>query len=271
MPEAATELHADRRYTIAICKGAGLVSETRQLMENWRPGECVDSFVRRVLEEDLLGRFTAYRSKDIVRRVFANRFLLPTDRPARLLKRIIEGGLPNKTFTEMLFLFACRADALIYDFTSDWYWEAIRRGRTKLSMSDVRAFFAEAVADGRIPGAWSEAVQIKIARGLLGILRDVGYLREERRGVQERDIIPYHMSGEGVACLARELSDSGLSDSALCEHADWKLFGLNREAVIDRLDRLGEERGLIIQRAGSVVSITWRVKSMKELIDVLAG
>jgi hypothetical protein len=109
MLESNAESRMDRRYTIAICKGAGLVDETRQLINHWRPGEEVKGFVRRVQEEDLLGRYTAYRARDIARRVFARRFLIPSDRPARILKRMVDRGLPHKTFTEMLFLFACRA------------------------------------------------------------------------------------------------------------------------------------------------------------------
>lgn len=57
----------DRRYTIAISKGAGLVDETRQLINHWRPGEEVRTFVQRVQEEDLLGRYTAYRAHDVAR------------------------------------------------------------------------------------------------------------------------------------------------------------------------------------------------------------
>jgi len=91
-----------------------------------------------------------------------------------------------------------------------------------------------------------------------------------RRNQQGHEIVPYDMSDEGVACLARELHDSGVSDSTLSQHMDWRLFGLSCEHVHERLDKLREERGQLIQRAGSVVSITWRVKSMEELIDVLA-
>ena len=67
----------------------------------------MNAFVQRVQAEDLPGRYTAYRAHDIARRVFARRFLIPSDRPARMLKGIVDRGLPRKTFTEMLFLFAC--------------------------------------------------------------------------------------------------------------------------------------------------------------------
>jgi Putative inner membrane protein (DUF1819) len=131
------------------------------------------------------------------------------------------------------------------------------------------AFLADA-ARGDIPHPWSDQVQVKIARGLLAMLRDVGLLREQRRGQQEREIIPFRMSDIGVACFARYLHEAGLSDSALCGHSDWGLFGLGRQGTIERLDGLGEDKGLIVQRAGSVVSITWRVQSIEELLDVLA-
>ena len=98
--------------------------------------------------EDLLGRYTAYRARDVVRRVFARRFLIPSDRPARMLKGIVDRGLPRKTFTEMLFLFACRADDLLYDFTIQSYWEAVQRGRTRLTAADALAFFADTLSRG---------------------------------------------------------------------------------------------------------------------------
>ena len=80
MAEFNPESRVDRRYTIAICKGSALVDETRQLVKHWKPGEGVQAFVQRVQEEDLLGRYTAYRARDIARRVFARRFLIPSDR-----------------------------------------------------------------------------------------------------------------------------------------------------------------------------------------------
>jgi hypothetical protein len=78
------------------------------------------------------------------------------------------------------------------------------------------------------------------------------------------------MSDEGAAILARELNESGVTDSSLCNHPDWGLFGMTPSEVAERLDGLGEHRGVIVQRAGSVVHFTWVAKSIEELIDVLA-
>lgn len=258
----------ERKYTTAISKGAAMVDETRRLLSTWRTEEDLDTFAARVQSAGVLGNATAYRTRDAVRRVFAPRFLRPTDKPARLLKHVLQAGLPKKSFTELLFLYAARNDPLIYDFTCREYWPAARRGRTVLDVETALNFFSEARMDGRLDSQWSDNVAVRIARCLLAMLRDVGFLRESHRG--RKEIVDYRMSDEGMAVLARELHESGVTDAALCSHPDWGLFGMSESEVLDRLDGLGEHRGLIVQRAGSVVRMTWYVKSIEELVDVLA-
>ena len=260
--------YVQRKYSTAISKGAGMVEETRRLLEYWRPGEPLDDFARRVQMEGLLGNATAYRTRDIVRRVFAPRLLRPTDKPARILRHLLRAGLPGRVYTELLFVFTARQDPLVYDFTIREYWAAVRRGRPVMDMDPMVSFLSEAHYDGRLDNQWSEKVSVRIARCVLGLLRDVGFLREVVRG--RREIVNYRMSDEGAAILARELNEAGVTDSSLCNHPDWGLFGMTPSEVVERLDAIGEHRGVIVQRAGSVVHFTWVVKSIEELIDVLA-
>jgi hypothetical protein len=265
-----TTIHRDvqSKYSTAISKGAGMIEETRRLLEHWRPGEPLDDFTRRVQDEGLLGNSTAYRTRDVVRRVFAPRFLRPTDKPGRILQRVLSSGMLGRVFTELLFVFTARQDPLVYDFTVRGYWPAVRRGRPVLDTDLMLSFLSEAHYDGRLDNQWSEKVSVRIARCVLGLLRDVGFLREVVRG--RREIVNYRISDEGAAVLARELHESGVTDSSLCNHPDWGLFGMTPSEVVERLDGLGERRGVIVQRAGSVVHFTWVVKSIEELIDVLA-
>lgn len=257
-----------RKYSTAISKGAGMIEETRRLLEQWRPDEPLDDFTRRVQAEGLLGNSTAYRTRDVVRRVFAPRFLRPSDKPARILQRVLASGPPGRVFTELLFVFAARQDPLVYDFPIREYWPAARRGRPVMDPDPMLSFLSVAHSDGRLDNAWSENVAVRVARGVLGLLRDVGFLREVVRG--RREIVNYRMSDEGAAILARELNEAGVTDSSLCNHPDWGLFGMTPSEVVERLDGIGEHRGVIVQRAGSVVHFTWVVKSIEELIDVLA-
>jgi hypothetical protein len=256
-------------YTTAISKGAAMLEETRRLLECWDPEESLDDFAMRVHKEGLLGNATAYRTKDIVKRVFALRYLKPNNKAAVLLKKILESDLPLRTFNELVFLYSARQDPLIYDFTTDAYWQAVRRGRAAIDTEMVINFLSEASMDGRLENVWSESVSIRIARCIIGILRDIGFVRERVRG--RREIVEYRISDEGIAIIARELHEQGVNDSFLGEHPDWGLFGFKPNEILSRLDSLGERRGLIVQHAGSVVRITWSVNSMEGLIDVLTG
>ncbi len=244
-----------------------MIDETRRLLAVWNPHESLDAFAERVQSQGLLGNATAYRTQDVVRRVFAPRFLRPTDQPARLLQKVLSVNLSGRVFTELFFVFTARQDPLVYDFTVREHWPAVRRGRTVMDTDLVLSFLAEARYDGRLDNEWSESVTVRIARSVLGLLRDVGLIRETIRG--RRELVDYRMSDEAVALLARELHESGVTDGSLAEHPDWGLFGMKGPDVLQRLDAIGERSGLIVQQAGSVVRYTWKVQSIEELVDVL--
>lgn len=259
---------SSKRYTVAIIKGSGLISETRALLSNWVPGENFDSFMQRMKGNDLLGTSTDRRFNDILKQVFEKRYLIPNDKPARILKSIQDHNLLPATFNELLFLFACRNDELLYDFTSQVYWPANSRGKVALDTNNAVDFITRQEEEGNIQEPWSAKSKVRVARGLMKTLSDVGFLQSIRHG--RKNILPYSMTNQGAVILARLLHEEGFTDTALCEHPDWELFGLNRGDVVKRLDENSSQDIFIIQHAGSTISITWTIKSMKELIDVLA-
>lgn len=257
----------ERRYTVGIAKGAAAIPEIRTLLQHWTPGEEPLAFLKRIQQSDALGKQTAQRTRDMVMRVFYPRLLTPDDRAARYLKQVLASGGNGQTFKELLFLYEARTEDLLYDFTTLKFWPACRSGALLMEIDDVLAFFDKAVQSGQLPTPWSKQVQVKVARGVLGALREFGLIREDTRG--HREIVPYRMTSGSVAYLAHELHFRGLPDAAVVEHPDWGLFGLGRDQVLDRLDPLGPAIGLLVQRAGSVVRITWTHSSMESLINAL--
>ena len=78
----------------------------------------------------------------------------------------------------------------------------------------------------------------------------------------------FGFSSQASAYLAYELHFSGVGDNALLSHADWELFGLAREDVLEEIKRLSLKGLLIVQSAGDVVRIGWKQKDMEALCDV---
>lgn len=256
------------RYTIAICKGSALLEETRALLRAWSGTESPREFSQRVLREDLLGRMTAYRARDIVNRVFAKRYLHPDQRPAALLKRLLNLNQSVQVFSDLCFLYAARADDLIRDTVTQLYWPALSSGRLTLRPEHVVEFLRQAEREGKISEPWSEQVKLKVARGVLKTMADFGLLVEVSRG--RRELVHFRPSDLTIVFLAYDLHFNGSTDSGVVSHKDWALFGLTSNHVASALDRLGGDRWWLAQIAGSVVRISWKYSSMEDVVDALA-
>jgi hypothetical protein len=263
-----TIVSEDRQYTNAISKGSALLEETKTLLRAWTPGESLDEFCERVLREDLLGRMTAYRARDIVRRVFARRYFRPDSKPALLLKRLLEGNPSAQLFSDLSLLYASRNDDLIRDVVTHLYWPALYEGRLTLAPGHVVEFLRQAERDARIPQAWSEQVKVKAARGILKAMADFGLLMAVSRS--RRELVHFRPTDRTVVFLAYDLHFAGSTDAGVVDHQDWSLFGFAHREVASTLDRLSGEGWWLAQIAGSVVRITWKHGSMEEVVDALA-
>lgn len=257
-----------RQYTNTISKGSALLEETKILLRAWQPDESLNQFCERVLREDLLGRMTAYRARDIVRRVFARRYLRPDNKPALLLKRLLERNQSGQLFSDLCLLYASRNDDLIRDVVTHLYWPALSEGRLTLSPANVVEFLRQAERDARIPEPWSEQVKLKAARGILKAMADFGLVVPVSR--TRRELTHFRSTDRTIVFLAYDLHFAGSTDAAVVDHHDWTLFGLTRREVASTLDRLSGEGWWLAQIAGSVVRITWKYASMEEVADALA-
>ncbi|MDY7076878.1 MAG: BrxA family protein [Chloroflexota bacterium] len=255
-----------RPYTVTgLTKGTPSLDEIQTLLLHWRPSESPNDFADRVQQEGILTKQTARRVRDLVLALFRPWFLKPDDRAARRLKAFVEAGGDRRVLNELVFLYKARSEAVLYDFTLERFWPACYDGALYLRTPDIEDFLQEAQEVGRTTKRLSPQTQAVLARGISRSLTTVGFLSAERR--YAREYVIYRPTDSTIAYLAYDLHLAGLTDSTLVEHPDWGLFGLTREHTLDRLDALDERAGMIVQRAGSVVSITWLHATMDEVID----
>lgn len=256
------------QYTQALAKGGALLPETRTLLRMWTPGETEARFAERILAGDLLGRATARRVLDIVR-VFALRFLTPTDRAARLLKFIVDAGSLQQCFSDLVLFYAAQRDPLLRDFLTTRFWPSVLGGQMVISNREMQLLIREAEHDGRIPARWSEEIVRDMAGRVMIALTDFGLVRQLKPGV--REIAHYRLSDGAAVYLAHLLHEDGVSDQSLAHHPVWSWFGLAPSDVLSRFDELAGQRWFVVQRAGQVVRITWSCASLEEAVIALAG
>jgi hypothetical protein len=254
------------RYAMAIAKGSALIDDTAALLRAWIPGEPLDDFTARVLSADVLAKATHQRARDIVRRVFAPRYLLPTDEPARHMKVLLE-SFGREGIRDLALLYSCQKDHLLKNATIEVYWDAARAGQTTLETHDLDGFFQAAFETKKIPQPWSPVVTRKVARGIIGAWVGFHLLDERRKGTHR--ILPYSPQDRTVVYFGYVLHFSGLTDQQVITHSDWQLFGLSTDDVIARMARLSNHGWWEAQVGGDVVRITWRHGSAEEMVNAL--
>lgn len=253
-------------YTTQLQAGLGLVNETKTLLDLWSPGMSANQLYQSSLESGRFPTITARRLRNIVIECFAPRYMVDGGTPAKHLKRL-SSSIPGADLSQLMLIFTCRANPIFGDFVRQVYWARYAGGYTQITNEDARRFVERGIDDGKTVKRWSETTVRRISAYLVGCCADYGML--ERGTRSNRQIVPFRISPTLAAYLAYELHFSGLGDNALLSHEDWQLFGLAREDVLEEIKRLSLKGLLIVQAAGDVIRISWKLQDMEKLCDVL--
>lgn len=254
-------------YTTQLQAGLGLVDETKALLELWTPGTSPARLFERALESGRFPAVAARRLRNIVVECFAPRYLVDGGAAASHLKRLV-GRVATNDLSQLMLVFTARANPILGDFVRQVYWPRYAGGYTQITTDDARTFVERGIDDGKTIKRWSETTVRRVSAYLTGCCADYGLLERGLRS--SRRILPMRLSPVAAAYLAYELHLSGVGDNALLTHPDWKLFGLEREDVLEEIKRLSLKGWLIVQAAGDTVRISWKYQDMEALCDVLA-
>lgn len=257
----------EKTYTTKLGAGQGIVEETRILLGLWEVGMSVNSLNQLALQSGQFQKLTARRVRNLVVEGFAPRFLDGDCPPAGYLKRL-KDVLSSREFTQLLYLYTCRAHSILYDFVQQVYWNAYSSGRNSLSNEEAKQFVIRANQDGKTTSPWSDNMIERVAGYLTGTLADLDLLEDGRKSV--RKILNYRIESRVEAILAYDLHFAGHGDNSILSHPDWALFGMDRLDVLNEFKRLALKGWWIIQSAGDVTRIGWQYSSMEELINAFA-
>ena len=254
-------------YTTQLQAGLGMVEETMTLLNLWHEGIDVSEICRLALSSGQFPNVSARRLRNIVAECFAPRLLADKARPAKTMK-LLSPHLDPRSIRQLLFLYTCRANQILSHFVRDVYWEAYLAGRTEIENETAREFVVRANQDGMTTKQWSETTVRRVGSYLTGCCCDFGLLESGPR--TKRRILPFRIEPQVTTVLAYDLHFAGLGDNQVLASEDWRLFGLEREDVLNELKRQSLQGKFIVQTAGGISKISWPCKSIEELVDVIA-
>jgi hypothetical protein len=255
-------------YTVALAKGQGMPSETILLLKVWQEGMSAMELKRHVIAEGLLPKATNHRASDLVSRVFAPRYLANGATAAKNLKQLIALSVPADRLLQLFLIYTARANLILRDFITEIYWPRYNAGSRVLQRQDALDFMKSAHAAGHMLKNWSDVMKTKMTRYLLSALTDFKLTRDMPYG--QREIVPFGIQPTTTLYLAHEAHFSGLSDNAMLDHADWKLFGLDRQEVLEELRKVTAEGHFIVQFSGDLLRVSWKYKTMEECLNGIA-
>lgn len=255
-------------YTTELSKGQGAIDETLTLLKVWEPGITPDALARKILTEGVLSRSTAVRTRDLVQRVFARRYLTNGGATAANLKYLVDHHADQAVLKQLMLIYTTRLHVILRDFIAEVYWNRYSAGAERISRSDAEEFILRAQSDGRITPPWSETMRLRVARYLTGTLADFGFLEEGKQAAKA--LRPFRLQPDTALYLTHEIHFKGFSDSSILESPDWKLFGLARKDVVQQLNTLATNGHFIMQYAGDLLRIAWRYLTMEECLDAIA-
>ena len=254
------ELIEQRTYNSNLLKGTGLIQETLTLVEYYEEGESILDYHKRILEGGLLSKSTENRVKDIVRNVFAGRYLVYDLPIPKYLRNMRDNYASMDVITQLFYIYTCRANAILADFIREVYFPKSWKSYSSLKASDPKDFIRESLMDGRIPVSWSDSTVSKVSEHIIATLIDFRLIE------RNKNILPYRLIELSANYLIHELHFRGLTDYDIWHHEDWKLFGLTKEEVIKEIEKISFSGTFIFQFSGELLRISWQYKNMEDFI-----
>jgi hypothetical protein len=141
------------------------------------------------------------------------------------------------------------------------YWPEVKKGMFEMDISYSRKFISETIRHTDNIVGWSDSTQKRVASYLISTIVDFKLLDKQRK------VKPVFIQDITANYLAHEQHFKGLSDNAIVNSDDWKLFGYSKLDTIKHLERLSFQGHFILQNSGEIVKIDWKYKTMEEFIN----
>lgn len=251
-------------YTTQLSAGLGLVDETKLLLSLCQKDPSTNQLYKKALESGLFPTVSARRLRKIVAECFAPRYIKTG--VAQYLKPLSE-NLPSSAINQLFLIYTANANDILQDFIQEIYWECYSGGSDSLSTDEAKDFVVRAIREGKATKPWSDIMIKRVSSYLIGCCADYGLLSSGRG--PRRTIQPVRIQEFAALFLAYKLHFDGKGDNAVTNHKAWALFGLNGFDVREELKCLAKNGWLIVQSASDVTCISWQLKTMEAVVDVI--
>ena len=235
----ATQWRAEGAYLASSALVPGIPLETRQFLLTYgetagSPAERLEQTRRLLLEGRLPQQARASRV------TMANRIqkrLCSWQPPAWVLSDLIDfaRAATREALQAALLLHVCRQDYLLYSLVQEVIvprWEA---GNPQIDVIDIQRYLDSASATHPEIASWTYTTRKKLCSTALSTLRDYGLLQGKVRKKIVEPTVPEVVAAHLIHLLRAE----GVTEMAISQHADWRLWLWTPQRTTALLVRIG--------------------------------
>jgi hypothetical protein len=250
-------------YSSSLSGKAGLLDETRQVLQQIAAGYSLDEVRRMVLDSNLLSKQSQHTRKAVWDSI---RLRLPgidnAERLTRLARIVTSSGLTTQTQNLILFYELCRSQPLIADLTTDCVYPLYTSGRSAITQDDVIRWLTATSATHSEIATWSPQTREKVARNYLSLARDFGLLT----GNQRKQISQVYVPLPAFLYILYDLATQGLGARAIIESDVFHLLLIDNDDLQLLLAEANRADYIIFRRAGTIYDLRFNYPSIDEVL-----
>ena len=183
-------------YTSKIIKVGALLDDTKLLLADWDITQSVKINLAHILKDNILGKASRSRIKDILV-VMRERYFQYPDLVAGL-KVCLETKNLSRSVDSLLYYYSAKNDSLLYDTVTIFIEEKKHQRITEIDVPMMVDWVTSLVDADKTTTRWDDYTILRCSRGLLSTLRDFGLLE----GTNEKRLAPIYLTLEAFAFLA---------------------------------------------------------------------
>jgi hypothetical protein len=254
---------SDQKYSSRIIKAGAILSESKLILDNWDLGKSPEDNLKRIMEENLVGKQSRTRTAEIVK-AFRQRFCSDV-KVLESLCLLSKGRIDHRDMNTILFFMTAQADPLLYgtvtEFLPHYQYHPDLPITTPSLISRLKIWLKE----GRMLENWSDATVKRVAEGLLSTLRDFGILTGQNR----KTIAAFSVPPKAFAFISAMLFANGLSGRNLLHSEKWAVLLLSTAQVEREFIEANQLHLLNYNAMGSVVRIDYPTNDLGEYAHAL--
>jgi len=252
-------------YTSRLQKGGAVLEDMRVLVRGWSGNREEGNSDDQLILQNVLGKTTRARAKDVYRRAYKPRFLKGDPPEAWKFIRLLEDReIESVVLTPIYYWVTARSEPILYDFVADFVMDRSMSHDPRVRIEEVAGWISRRLKER--DQEWTETVTLKVARGMLAALRDFGVLE----GKAKKKVAPIYLPTESFVYLAYLLHGLGSDGFGLVSHPDWKLYLLSSQAVERMFLEAHQDHLLRFEAAGRVCRIEFPARTPEGMADVIA-